>query len=248
MNCARFRFYEELNDFLPPERRKKEFTFNFNGNPSVKDAIEDIGIPHTEIDLIIVNGNSVGFDYHIQNDDHISIYPVFETIDISPIIKLRPKPLRNPKFILDAHLGKLARLLRMLGFDAVYNNDIDDKEIIQISIDDNRIILTRDIGILKHRSVTHGYFVKSEIPMKQIIEVIDRFDLESRIKPFHRCILCNGKINQVDKKKILDLIPAKTADDFDKFYKCSGCNKIYWEGSHYDRMKDQIKGILSRIS
>lgn len=246
-HSAKFRFYEELNDFLPPEKKKREFSLQFKGRPSIKDAIEDIGIPHTEIDLIIVNGNSVGFDYHLKNEDHISVYPVFEGIDISPIIKLRAKPLRNTTFVLDVHLGKLSRLLRMLGFDTLYKNDFNDRDIIKISLDNNRIILTRDIGILKHRSVTHGYFIRFSNPIDQIIEIIHRFDLKSQVKPFHRCISCNDTIHPVNKKKILARIPTKTAIHFEKFYECSGCRKIYWEGSHYYRMKEQITGLLKEI-
>lgn len=247
MNSASFRFYEELNDFLPACRRKKEFIIKFNGNPSVKDAIEDIGIPHTEIDLILVNGNSVGFDHHLKDNDHVSVYPVFESLEITPIIKLREQPLRDPKFVLDTHLGKLARLLRMVGFDSIYRNDIDDKELIHISVDDHRIILTRDKGILKHSIVTHGYFVKSTDPSKQIVEIIKRFDLISQIKAFHRCMICNHEIFPVEKSNVLKKIPARTAKYYDKFFQCSGCKNIYWEGTHYNSMKEQISEIMDNI-
>src|SRR3989338_9144205 len=116
MSRAHFRFYEELNDFLPPERRKTTFTREFRNRASVKDMIEALGVPHTEVDLILVNGASVDFSYLVQDGDRISVYPMFESFDIRPLVHLRPRPLREPKFVLDTHLGKLAVYLRLLGF------------------------------------------------------------------------------------------------------------------------------------
>lgn len=247
-NTAHFRFYEELNDFLPKEKRKVEFPYQFEGKPSIKDAIEANGIPHTEVDLILANGKSVGFDYHLRHKDRITVYPVFESFDISPIVRLREKPLRNAAFILDVHLGKLARLLRMLGFDTLYRNDYKDVEIINISVDENRVILTRDRGILKHNSVTHGYCVRSTKPIEQTREVLRRFDLFSQVKPFQRCIECNGIIDRIDKEAILSQLPPKTASFYDEFYTCLNCEKIYWRGSHYYRMKEKLDAILESMS
>ena len=174
---AQFRFYEELNDFLFPSKKKTLFSYQFNGTPSIKDVIEGMGVPHTEVDLILVNGISVGFDYHLLHGDHVSVYPVFESLDISPIVLLREKPLRKSTFILDVHLGKLARSLRMLGFDSLYRNDYEDSEIISISVKEKRIILTRDQDILKRRAVTRGYLIRSTSLEEQIHEVLSRFDL-----------------------------------------------------------------------
>ncbi|MCH7974911.1 MAG: twitching motility protein PilT, partial [Bacteroidetes bacterium] len=154
-----FRFYEELNDFLPGEKRKVPFEHIYIDRTSVKDVIESFGVPHTEIDLILVNGKSVGFDYLISVGDDISVYPVFESLDITDVQYLRPKPLRNPKFIADVHLGKLAHYLRMMGFDVLYKNDFDDDEIVNVSLTEKRAILTKDRGILKRSEVTHGYWI-----------------------------------------------------------------------------------------
>jgi len=238
-----FRFYEELNDFLPVEKRKKQFNYSYTFNQTVKDAIEAMGVPHTEVDLILVNGNSVGFEFRLQNNDHISVYPVFESFDISPITKLRPEPLRQTKFILDVHLGKLCKFLRMLGFDCYYRNDLEDDEIIRISIEENRIILTRDIGILKHGLVTHGYWLRSQDSKEQLIEVISKFNLQSQIRPFYRCTLCNGLVKNIDKQKIAPLIEENTIKYFEDFYQCSTCKQVYWEGSHYKNMKKLIEEI-----
>jgi uncharacterized protein with PIN domain len=240
---ATFRFYEELNDFLPANKKKVEFLYQFAGNPSVKDIIEAIGVPHVEIDLILVNGVSVDFKYILKDKDRVSVYPVFETIGISGVTHLRDKPLRETKFILDVHLGKLAKYLRMLGFDTLYRNDNDDPEIICISLAENRIILTRDIGLLKVKSVTHAYFVRSQHPKEQIKEILKYFDLYQSIDPFNRCIKCNGQLEPVEKEKIIQQLEPLTIKYFNSFYRCNNCQCIFWEGSHFEHMQSFIQTI-----
>jgi hypothetical protein len=234
---AIFRFYEELNDFLPRGKRKVDFFFSFPGNPSIKDVIEAMGVPHVEVDLILVNGVAVDFSYHLQNDDRVSVYPVFETLEISGVSHLREKPLRDTKFILDVHLGKLSKYLRMLGFDTIYRNDYDDREIIRIALEERRIILTRDLNLLKVKSVTHGYFIRNQGPKAQVKEVLQHFDLSGEIKPFIRCMHCNGKLGKVAKDEVEDRLKPLTREHFNEFSHCPDCKKIYWEGSHYGRMK-----------
>src|SRR6516164_651772 len=128
MNQAAIRFYAELNDFLPEERRNQTIMHTFGVSGSVKDTIEALGVPHTEVDLILANGQSVDFSYRVRNGDKISVYPEFEAIDVSLAIRLRPVPLRRACFVLDTHLGRLAGYLRMLGFDTVYRRDYADRE------------------------------------------------------------------------------------------------------------------------
>ena len=238
------RFYEELNDFVRPEDCKQDIVFQLFGYPTVKDVIESFGVPHTEVDLIIVNGESVNFDYHLKADDHISVYPKFESFDIKGITQLRSEPLREVKFILDVHLGKLAKFLRLLGFDSVYKNQQDDKKIIQTAKQEKRIILTRDIGILKHNEVTHGYYVRSDDPKKQLGEIVQRFDLKDQVNPFTICLECNGLLNQIHKDKITHLLDEATRKYYDTFYMCRECQKIYWKGSHYKDMIEFIKKTL----
>jgi hypothetical protein len=240
-NEAQFRFYEELNDFLPAGKKKRLFTYHFNGKPSVKDAIEAIGIPHTEVDLIIANGRSVGFNYHLKKGDRISAYPVFEGIDISPIVKLRDKPLRESRFVCDVHLGKCARTLRLLGFDTLYQNDYDDPKIIAISVTQKRILLTRDQKLLHAKVITHGYWIRSQNPNKQVKEVVKRFDLYSQIKPFARCTVCNGMMKEVKKEEVVEQLKPKTKKYYNEYYQCESCKKVYWKGSHYTRMKSTIE-------
>lgn len=245
MNLVHFRFYEELNDFLPQARRKTEFAYTVSENQTVKDAIEALGIPHTEVDLILVNGNSVDFSYRLVNSDRISVYPVFESLDITGITHLRPEPLRDIKFILDVHLGRLAKYLRLCGFDTLFSAYFDDSEIIHIASVEKRIILTRDKGILKNKAVTHGYWIKSQKHEEQLREVFVRFDLKDKLSLFTRCIRCNTIIEDVSKEKIADRLKSNTSRYFSKFGRCPGCDRIYWNGSHYDNMKIIIERITS---
>jgi uncharacterized protein with PIN domain len=240
---ATFRFYEELNDFLPVDKKKIAFVHSFNGTPSVKDIIEAIGVPHTEVDLILINSQAVDFNYKVKDNDLVSVYPVFETLEISGVSLLREKPLRETKFILDVHLGKLAKYLRMLGFDTTYQNDYDDKDIIRISLEEHRIILTRDIGLLKVKSVTHGYYIRSQYPKGQLSEVLNQFDLYNAIDPFNRCIKCNGKLELVEKEEIIQQLEPLTQKYFNKFFRCNRCQSVFWEGSHFDRMSGFINKI-----
>ena len=183
---ARFRFYAELNDFLPPERRMVPFDFEFRGNQTVKHLIESLGVPHTEVDLVLVNGRSVDFTEVVRDGDFVSVYPVFEGFDITPVSQVRPKPLRHTRFVLDGHLGRLAHYLRMLGFDTLYRNDYHDEQLARISAEEHRILLTRDRGLLMRSAVTHGYCVREAAPRQQLAEVVQRFDLARSIAPFTR--------------------------------------------------------------
>jgi uncharacterized protein with PIN domain len=243
MKQISIRFYEELNDFLPQEQRKREFTHALKKERSIKDLIESIGIPHTEIDLIIINGESVDFNYLVMDGDHISVYPVFESLDISPLNHCQPKPLRNTRFVLDVHLGRLAAYLRMLGFDTLYRNDYDDPELAETSANERRILLTCDRRLLMRKQITHGYFVRERQPKQQLLEILNRFDLFNNLKPFTRCMHCNGITQPVKKQKIEAQLLPKTKKYYDEFFQCKTCNKIYWKGSHYLKMKKMIEEI-----
>jgi uncharacterized protein len=245
MSVVNFRFYEELNDFLPSDRRKQEFTIPYRLQNSIKDMIESVGVPHTEVDLILVNGRSVDFSYIVQPDDQISVYPVFEAFDISNVTRLRPEPLRRTRFVLDTHLGKLARYLRLLGFDTLYNNAWQDDELAEISAaGDKRILLTRDHGLLKRKQVTHGYFVRNDNPAFQVREVLSRFHLHRSVQTFTRCTQCNGLIQPVAKDQVIERLPSGVAKVFDQFSACETCQRIYWQGSHYDHMQGIIDDLL----
>lgn len=243
MHRAFFRFYEELNDFLPPQRRKIRFTHLYTGRTSVKDMIESLGVPHSEIDLILVNGRPVDFTYIVHDDDDISVYPVFESFDIGEVTRLRPKPLREPRFIADVHLGKLARYLRMMGLDTLYENNFTKEGLVRISLDEKRVILTKDRNLLKRNDITHAYWIRSEEPTEQASEVIERFHLHNEVKEFSRCMECNTLLEKVDKDSVSAKLPPKVEAYHKDFYQCPNCGRIYWKGTHYERMKDLITKI-----
>lgn len=245
MSQASFRFYAELNDFLPAARKQVEFTHSFNGRASIKDMVESLGVPHTEIDLILVNGVSVDFSYIVQDGDRVSVYPVFESFDITPLVRLRPKPLRDPRFVLDTHLGKLASYMRMVGFDTLYRNDYEDSELARISQEERRTLLTKDRGLLKRSMVTHGYCVRETNPRLQLVEILRRFDLYPLLDPFRRCIRCNDLLDPVLKEAILDRLTHDTGQYYDEFRMCRTCGQIYWKGSHYQHMQQFIEQIIA---
>jgi len=241
---AYFRFYAELNDFLPKNKRYTQFPLTFKNRQTTKHLIESIGVPHPEVDLILVNGEPKDFSYVVQDEDVISVYPVFESFDISAENKLRAEPLREPKFVLDGHLGGLCAYMRLLGFDALYRNDYADEEIAQIAYQQDRICLTRDRGLLKRNLVKRGYCLRSLDSRQQVKEVLRRFDLLRSVRPFQRCAHCNGLLENVDKSVIIDQLLPKTKRYYDQFKRCSECGQVYWKGSHYERIVKLIDDLL----
>jgi uncharacterized protein with PIN domain len=245
---ARFRFYAELNDFLAPARRFTEFAHSFVDIATVKDRIESFGVPHTEVDLILVNGEPVEFSRRVRDGDRVSVYPVFEAFDIAPVTRLRPQPLREPRFVLDAHLGRLAAYLRMLGFDSLYRNTYGDEELARVSHEERRILLTRDVGLLKRASVTHGTFVRATDARRQLAEIVGRFDLARLAAPFTRCLRCNGELESVAKEALGADLPPRSAALHDRFARCPECGRVYWQGSHYRRMQALIGAVLGAVA
>ena len=241
--AAEFRFYEELNDFLPTKQRKQTMLYRYNGHPGIKDPIEVFGVPHTEVELIIVNGHSVGFDYQLKTGDRVAVYPAFKNLDISPLLRLREKPLRPPCFIMDVNLGKLAKYMRLLGFDSLYRNDYRDTEVVNIAVKEQRIVLTRDRRLLYVKQITHGYWVRAVNVESQIDEVMRRFDLYRSIQYFARCLVCNGVLAPVTKADILDRLEPRTRLYYKVFQQCTDCKRIYWEGSHMERMRHRATNL-----
>lgn len=241
---ASFRFYAELNDFIAPERRRREFDFDCATEATIKHVIEAIGVPHTEVDLILVNGVSVDFAQRLRPGDRISVYPKFEAFDISPLLRLRPHPLHITRFVADAHLGGLARLLRMAGFDTVYDNAFDDAEIERIAGSDERIVLTRDRELLKRRSISRGCYVYAQKPDAQLSEILARLDLAGSLRPLSRCLKCNAPLLAVEKAQILDALPPRVREHQQDFSTCSVCRRVFWEGSHCHQMLDRLAKAL----
>ncbi len=240
---ADFRFYGPLNDFLLPQHRSATLSRSFIVPPSVKDMIEAFDVPHPEVDLILANGDPVSFLYRVRDGDRIAVYPVFRSIDVSALPRLQTAPIKFC-FVLDTHLGRLAGYLRTVGFDASYRNSWSDDELARISAQEGRILLTRDRGLLKRGSVIHGYFVRATAPRRQLQEVVERFGLQTLLQPFRRCISCNGLLRTVAKELARPYLPDRIAILFHQFTMCDGCKRVYWQGSHFHRMKRFLQEIL----
>lgn len=248
MRQAQFRFYAELNDFLEKWRRQAVSPYPFNGSPAVKDAVEALGVPHTEVDVILVNGVSVPFNHPLRQGDRVSVYPVFESFDVTPLIHLRPQPLRQVRFVLDVHLGRLARQLRLLGFDAAYRNDWSDETLAEIGPRAQRIILTRDRGLLMRRAITHGYCVRATRPRAQLLEVLRRFDLGDRLRPLTRCLACNGRLSEIAVDQVEpDDVPADVLACPQRLVRCGDCRRVYWDGSHVRRLRAVVAEVEHQL-
>jgi hypothetical protein len=249
-HTARFRFHGQLTALLRRPASAGELECPFVESPAIKDTIEAAGVPHTEVDLIFANGRSVDFSYRLQPHDRIDIYPpeanLPEGLAAVPPIRLSLQFSEPVRFVLDVHLGKLARRLRLLGFDCLYRNDYDDTQIITLGCDDTRIILTRDRGLLKHRVVWHGYLLRTQQPDEQVCEVLRRYSLFGQIMPLRRCPVCNGRLEAVAKQDIAHRLEPKTVRFYEQFVRCDGCDKLYWQGSHYPKITEWTRGVESK--
>jgi uncharacterized protein with PIN domain len=242
---ATFRFYEELNDFLAPERRKRDFEIPIDRSRSVKDAIESVGVPHPEVDLILVDGVSVGFTHLLRGGERVAVYPMFERLDITPLLRLRPRALRDPRFVADVHLNKLARHLRMAGFDTLCEPDWDDDRIVACSLAERRTILTRDKGMLRRAEVERGYFVRAIHSEAQLAEVLHALQLEALVAPFTRCRECNTVLEEAIAGEVEARVPPRIRAIYERYKRCPGCGRVYWEGSHFDRMRSTLARTLA---
>jgi uncharacterized protein len=213
------------------------------GDPrSVKDLIESLGVPHPEVALIVVNRRPVGFDHLVRGGERVAVYPPFHDLDLDGVVTVEPEPI-DPRFVLDVHLGTLTRRLRLLGFDCWYRNDTDDAELAQVSVDERRILLTRDRQLLMRRAITHGYCPRSSDPDEQALEVVRRYGLAEVARPHTRCVNCNGTLAAVPKAEVIDELPPATREAFDDFARCDGCRQVYWPGSHLEA----VEGFLDRV-
>ena len=240
MKHVSVRAYGPLNDLLPPLRQQTAFGHAFEGRESVKDLIEGLGIPHPEIDLILVDGEPVAFDYIVEDGDRIAVFPRFESINIDEVTKVR-SPVSSLRFLLDGHLGKLSRYMRLVGLDAECPADAADADLAALAARDRRIVLTRDRGLLKRRAVSRGYWVRATLPHRQLIEVLHRFD--PSLAPFTRCLRCNTELREVAKSSIESKLEPRTREYFHRFDECPGCHRVYWAGSHWERLTRIVESV-----
>ncbi|NMC52343.1 MAG: Mut7-C ubiquitin/RNAse domain-containing protein [Chloroflexi bacterium] len=242
------RFYGDLNFFLPASRRQRTYPVEIVARDSIKDLIESQGIPHTEIDFILVNGSAVGFDTIVAENDRISVYPYSENLPI-PIEQRVSEPYPGePRFVLDVHLGRLAVYLRLLGFDTLYFGDMQDEDLAEISAREGRILLSRDRGLLKRKIVRFGRYIHSTWPHEQLVEVARRYQLLDQAHPFTRCTVCNGSLMEVDIHAVESEIPAETRTYIDRCWRCKECGKVYWKGSHTVRIERLFAEISTLVS
>lgn len=246
MTSVTIRFYAELNDLLPPDRRYGDSQVPFKDSRSVKDLIESLGIPHTEVDLILANGKFVDFSYPVREGDRFAVYPVFESLNIRNATRLRQLPLRHTRFIADIDLGDIVRIMRMLGFDVCFDPAFTARDIIDVSGRQNRIILTHSRKLLKFRDVTHGILIRPAPRLDQVRYILERLDIRDQAKPFSRCLRCNGMLLQISKEKVQDRIPPKTRRFCDTYFECNCCGKLYWNGTHRIRMGKTVDSLLAR--
>ncbi len=239
---AYFRFYAELNNFLPPAQRQRRVAHTCSRDASVKHMIEALGVPHTEVDLILVDGTPVDFSHRLHDRESVSVYPCFTGIDTATLPRLRPLP--PERFIADAHLGQLAKNLRMLGFDVLYRNDYSDAAVARISAEENRIVLTRDRDLLIRKDIVYGCYLHSISGDAQIAEVIGRFELAPLVRAFSRCLNCNGVLRTVEKTAVEHRVPHHSRQFYERFYECEDCAQVYWEGSHVERMRRRVAQML----
>ena len=246
MATVTVRFHGSLNDFLPRSGRGRPITREFESSPAVKDTLQALGVPHPEVDLIVANDRPVGFGYRLRPDDRIEVYGLDRPIELAGLGGLIPAPPEPPRFILDGHLGRLARYLRMLGFDYRYDRGADDTELARVSAEEDRILLTRDRGLLKRSIVHFGYLVRDDDPRHQLAGVVARYRLAGAAAPFTRCVRCNGAIRPVDRSEVVERLAGepRTLRYFDTFGRCVDCDSIYWPGSHYDRMSLLVQEMV----
>jgi uncharacterized protein with PIN domain len=232
MKVARFDFDPSLQPLLKRDLRGRPVEMHFRGPQSVKHLIESLGIPHTEIGPVNANGRVVGLDYIVHDGNRIEVQPVAPSVQGT-----------EPRFVLDGHLGRLASHLRMLGLDCLYNNGYEDEELVQISVEEERILLTHDRLLLMHKVITLGYLVRSLDAKEQLHEVVHRYGLVKWVRPFQRCMRCNYPLESVDKETVLEKLEPLTKKYYDEFKLCLACDQVYWKGSHYERMLQLIEKV-----
>jgi len=241
----RLTFHGDLAFFLKSKAAASER--QLSEKSSVKDVIEACGVPHTEVDLILMNDQPVDFAAILTQDVEVDVYPPNETY--SPLFPEDRLQVRNiEKFVANGHLGKLVRDLRLLGIDVAYDPLVEDQQLVRIATSENRALLTRDRRLLMHAIIRHGYYLRSQDPLEQTLEVLRRFDLGSALAPFNRCLRCNAPLERAEKANVIGQLEPLTKIYYEQFRRCSGCGQVYWSGSHFEKLQKRIETIRSRLT
>jgi hypothetical protein len=239
------RFYGDLSFFLKRSESGGQVVRRLREKTSIKDVIESCGVPHPEVDLILCDGVPREFGFHLDRDTEVAVYPVSSSLDTHKAHGLQRRHIT--RFVADGHLGKLARDLRLLGFDTVYRNDADDTALMHTAIEEQRALLTRDRRLLMHARIRDGYCPRSDFVEDQIVEVMHRFDLRGGVRPYTRCLRCNGALEAVEKSAVMQELEALTKIYYEDFRRCRDCARVYWSGSHFAKLEARIEGIRARL-
>jgi len=197
---------------------------------ALKDVVESMGVPHCEIGA--VSGDLDGLDELVFDGCRTHLAPA------------APAALIDPRFLCDGHLGRLARLLRLLGFDTLWNTRWPEAEIARRGVNEGRTVLSGNLALLKRKELTRAMLVRADDPVEQTRQVVARFLLAGRARLMGRCSTCNGEIRPVAKVDVLERIPPKTAAWLNEYFICAGCGKLYWEGTHLQGLEDMLNRIL----
>ena len=238
------RLYASLGDFVAPARRGAAFEYEAGDPRSVKDLIESLGVPHCEVQVVLVDGKSAGFARVVRGGERIAVYPYFSGIEPGDAAAAGEPLPSEPRFVLDGHLGRLAAYLRALGVDTAHERDADDAAIARVAAEEGRVVLTRDIGLLKRAAVRHGWWVRSPDPRVQFRDVVARFGLAARAAPFTRCLRCNVPLVSADRDSVADQVHPRIRQRFDTFSRCPACLRTFWRGTHHAH----LESLLARFA
>ncbi len=241
-------FQKQLDFFRVNDKSGRQFDYALNRKTSVKDIIESLGVPHTEVGQICFNKQEIDFSYIPVSRGILDVQAVSSPFNVGLPSLLRPQPLKHIRFVADVNVIKLGRLLILLGFDVLYSSFYSDEEIADIAEKENRIVLTRDTDLLKRNKIVFARRIRANLPYDQLAETIHFFGLENMISFFSRCTACNIKLAAIEKKDVMHLLEPKTKQYFNTFFQCPQCKTVFWRGSHYNFFKKRISSLRISIN
>lgn len=227
-------FAPELRLFLPPRDRPVSaraggtVRVRADGTSTLGHVIEAAGVPLPEVGAIFINGTLAQPSHQPDPGDRIRV----EAIS-------RPQPLAEATFLLDVHLGALARRMRLVGLDTAYSNDLDDDALIELANSERRVLLTKDRELLRRRRLWLGAYVRGDRADEQLADVLDRF--APPLAPWTRCVACNGALQPVTKEEVAEELLPGTRRTYQEFSRCSGCRRVYWRGAHSRRLASIVE-------